>query len=409
MRFTQKGIAKLKPGRYRDKETRGLYLQVGPSLTKSWLLRFELNKRERFMGLGSYAVFSMKEARERARKEQQKLADGIDPLEAKKALRAATAREAARAITFEEATQQYYDQQERKWTNRKHAAQFLSTMKTYVYPEIGKLPVAAVDTGLVLKVLEPIWLNKTETASRVRNRIEAVLDWATVRSYRTGENPARWRGYLENVLPARNQIQPTENHAALPYTEIFAFMAALRSRTAIPARALEFLILTATRSGAVNGARWEEIDVGAKVWTVPPSRAGTKIVGNQPRRVPLSGRAIEILNSLPRVAGNPHVFIGETQGSFIGKSMMAKMLARLRPDVTVHGFRSTFKDWAAEQTNYANIVSEAALWHSVSDKVEAAYRRGDLFEKRRRLMNEWAKYCVSDSTGASAKVIAFSR
>ncbi len=347
------------------------------------------------MGLGPLRDFSLKEARERARAARQLKADGIDPIEAKKAARAAAALEAAKVITFEEATRQYYDQHERKWTNRKHAAQFLSTMKSYVFPFIGRLPVAAVDTGLVLKCVEPIWKDKTETASRVRNRIEMVLGWATVRGYRTGDNPARWRGHLENVLPARSQIQPTDNHAALPYAEISTFMAALRERTAVPARALEFLILTATRSGAVIGARWEEIDLKAKLWTVPSSRVGAKITGNRPRRVPLADRAIEILRTMPREDRNPHVFVGKRAGASMGKSMMAKMLARLRPDVTVHGFRSTFKDWAAERTNYANIVSEAALWHSVSDKVEAAYRRGDLFEKRRKLMTDWARYCAT--------------
>ena len=218
-------------------------------------------------------------------------------------------------------------------------------MTAYVFPKFGKVPVAAVDTGLVLKAIEPIWHEKTETASRVRNRIESVLDWATVRGFRPGDNPARWRGHLENVLPARSQIQPTDNHAALPYAEIPAFMAALRPRTAIAARALEFLILTATRSGAVIGARWEEFDLAAKVWTVP---AVTR--WHQDRRQPTAprsayGRAIEILKALPREDGNPHVFIGERQGAPLGKSMMAKMLARIRPDATVHGFRSCFKDW----------------------------------------------------------------
>ena len=402
--LTVKGIKRLPPGRHRDRESRGLYLQVGPTGTKSWLLRYELNGRERFMGLGALDDFDLKEARQRAREQRQKVSDGIDPIEAKKAARAAVALEAAKAITFEAAAQQYYDQHEGKWTNRKHAAQFLSTMKAYVFPHIGGLSVAAVDTGLVLKCVEPIWKDKTETASRVRNRIEMVLGWATVRGYRTGDNPARWRGHLAGVLPARGKIAKTEHHAALPFIELPGFWATLKEREGVATRALEFLILTAARSGEVLGATWDEIDLKTKVWTISASR----MKGGRAHRVPLADPALKILDALPREDGNPFVFVGEHDR--MGKMAMAKVMGRLgRTDVTVHGFRSTFRDWAAERTNYPNHVVEMALAHVIGNKVESAYRRGDLFEKRRKLMAEWARYCVSPAKSTGDTVIPIRR
>jgi integrase len=245
--------------------------------------------------------------------------------------------------------------------------------------------VAAIDTGLVLKCIEPIWQQKTETASRVRGRIESVLDWATVRGYRTGDNPARWKGHLAEVLPARSQIQKPNHHAALPFAEVPEFVAALTKREGVAARALEFTILTAARTGEVIGARWEEIDTAAKLWTVPAGR----IKGGREHRVPLSDRVLDVLRALPTERGNDFVFIGPNMA-------LAAVLKRMaRDDITVHGFRSTFRDWAAERTNYPNHVVEMALAHVVGNKVEAAYRRGDLFDKRRRLMGEWARYCTT--------------
>jgi integrase len=346
------------------------------------------------MGLGPLHTFSLAEARERARKARQQLADGIDPLRAREAQRATQALEAARAMTFEQAVRAYFDGHERKWRNAKHRAQFLSTLKTYAFPRIGSLPVAAIDTGLVLKCIEPIWQDKTETASRLRGRIEAVLDWATVRGYRTGDNPARWKGHLAEVLPARGQIQKTNHHAALPYGELPDFMAQLAARGGVAARALEFTILTAARTGEVIGARWDEIDFKAKTWVVPAGR----IKGGKEHRVPLCDRAHQLLKSLPREHGNSFVFIGPRRGSSLSNMAMLKTLQRMgRGDLTVHGFRSTFRDWATERTNYPNHVMEMALAHAIGDKVEASYRRGDLFAKRVRLMADWAKFCSQPS------------
>lgn len=399
MALNAKRIATLnEPGRYRDPETRGLYLQVGRTGTKSWLLRYELNGRERFHGLGSLDDFSLKEARERARAARQKIADGIDPIEAKRAERAARSAEAAKTVTFQEAARQYYAQNEPRWRNRKAAAQFLSTMEAYVFPVFGKVSVAEVDTMLVLKALDrehykhpgkSIWMAIPETANRVRGRIENVLNWATTRGYREGENPARWRGHLKNALPERGQIKRVEHHPAMPYSELPTFMASLADREGVAARALEFTILTAARTGEVIGATWDEIDLEGKVWTVPAGR----MKASKEHRVPLSDRACEILGSLPREKNNPFVFIG-ARASGLSNMAMASVLKRMdRNDVTVHGFRSTFRDWAAERTGYQNHIVEMALAHTIGSAVERAYRRGDMFAKRTRLMNDWSQYC----------------
>ena len=400
MTLTVKQVAKLTtPGRYGD--DRGLYLQVTPAGVRSWLLRYERGGVERAMGLGPVGDFTLEEARERARKARQLLRDGIDPLDARKAERSAQALEAAKAVTFKEAATQYFDQHERKWRNAKHRAQFLSTLESYAFPVLGKLPVAAIDTGLVLKAIEPIWQSKTETANRVRGRIESVLDWATVRGYRTGDNPARWKGHLAEVLPARGQISPHQHHAALPFAEVPEFMAQLATREGIAARALEFTILTAARTGEVIGAQWPEFgDLAAKQWTVPAGR----MKGQREHRVPLSDRAVAVLKALPREAD--FVFPGGRKGIAISNMAMAQLLKRMgRLKITVHGFRSAFRDWAAERTNYPNHVVEMALAHVVGDKVEAAYRRGDLFEKRRKLMEAWEAYCTTPQRDASVTPI----
>ncbi|MER8435397.1 integrase arm-type DNA-binding domain-containing protein [Mesorhizobium sp. M1312] len=401
MALTSKRIAKLNaPGRYRDPEARGLYLQVGRTGTKSWLLRYELNGRERFHGLGSLDDFSVKEARERARAARQKISDGIDPIDARRAERAARAVEAAKVLTFEKAARQYSEQNEPRWQNRKAAAQFLSTMRDYVFPVFGSVSVADVDTGLVLKALErehperhgkSVWMAIPETANRVRGRIESVLDWATTRGYRQGDNPARWRGHLENVLPARGLVQRVEHHAAMPYLALPPFMAALAERDGVAPQALEFTILTAARTGEVIGATWGEVDLDGLVWTIP---AGRMKAGKE-HRVPLSGRAVEILNSLPREKGNPYIFIGPRANGLSNMAMAAVLKRMGGNDVTVHGFRSAFRDWAAELTGYPNHVVEQALAHTIGNAVERAYRRGDLFEKRVRLMADWSRFCMN--------------
>ncbi|MHC2318377.1 integrase [Bradyrhizobium diazoefficiens] len=401
-----------------------MYLQVTEG-GASWLLRYQRGDRERWMGLGPLGDFSLKEARARAKAKRQLLADGIDPLDQKKADKTAKALAAAKAITFEEAARQYFDQNSKKWRNTKHRAQFLSTLTQYAFPKIGGLAVADVDTGAVLRVLEQkhadypdinLWEAIPETASRLRGRIEQVLDWARVRNYRDGENPARWEGHLEHSLLARSAIQRVKHHPALHRDDVPDFIKALRERnkgeSSISALALEFTILTAARTGAVIGATRDEIDFKGRVWTVPPERAGAKIIVNddeepKPRRIPLSDRAIEILKELPTEEGNPYLFIGVKPVSGLSNMAMAELMKDLAfPSTTpgrlatVHGFRSTFKDWVSETTNYPNHVSEAALWHAVADKVEAAYRRGDLFEKRIRLMNDWARFCGSPKRDA---------
>jgi integrase len=406
MSLTVKKVAKLlargEPAMVADKGgVRGLYLYVGGQGNASWALRYQINHRPRLMGLGSCNTFSLDEARERARKARQQLADGIDPLEARKAAKAAQALASAKSMSFKQCADAYIKANEGAWRNAKHAAQWTSTLNSYVYPKIGALPVAEVDTGMVLRCIEPIWREKTETASRVRGRIESILDWATVRKYRSGDNPARWTGHLEHVLPAKAKVAKVEHHAALPYRDIPAFMAALRQRQGMAARALEFAISTAARTGEVIGAQWDEIDLDAKTWTVP---AGRMKAGRE-HRVPLSARAVELLRELPTEEGNDFIFIGSQAGSGLSNMSLTAVLRRMgHGNVTVHGFRSSFSDWAHEQTSYPKVVIDMALAHTVGDKVEAAYRRGDLFAKRQALAEAWGKYCASPPVASGAVV-----
>jgi integrase len=356
------------------------------------------------MGLGPVSDFSLDQARERARAARQLLKDGVDPLDARKAARVKQATEAALAAakdkTFKEAAEQYFKFHSPKWKNAKHRAQFLSTLKTYAYPVISRLPVAAIDKTLVLKAIEPIWEKKNETASRVRGRIESVLDYAKVQGWRDGENPAAWTGNLEHALPAPGTFTVVKHHAALPFADMPDFMTQLAGREGMGARALEFLILTAARTGEVIGARWSEINLEGKLWTIPAARMKAK----KEHRQPLSDRAIAILKALPREAD--FVFPGASKGVPISNMAMAELLKRMgRLDITVHGFRSTFRDWAAEKTTYPNQVLEMALAHAIGDKVEAAYRRGDLIAKRVRLMADWAKYCETPQGEATVTSI----
>ena len=389
--LTSKKVERKKtPGRYFD--AHGLYLQVRNADNKSWLLRYERDGKERWHGLGPVHAFNLKEARLRARKVRQLLADGVDPIDNRRAERAARALEAAKAMTFKQCAEAYIAANEGAWKNAKHAAQWASTLKTYVYPHIGHLAVADVDTGLVLKCIEPIWRDKTETASRVRGRVESILDWATVRKYRTGDNPARWLGHLEHVLPSKGKLAKVNHHAALPYAELPDFIRRLREREGMAARALELAILTAARTGEIIGTRWDEIDLDDKVWTIPAGR----MKGGREHKVTLSERAIQLLRALPTEEGNPHIFIGPRPGSGLSNMSMTAVLRRMgHGDITVHGMRSSFRDWAAERTNYPNHVVEMALAHAVADKVEAAYRRGDLLKKRFALAEAWARFCAS--------------
>jgi integrase len=382
-----------RPGRYADGG--GLYLQVREVGTKAWLFRFMLDGRARAMGLGPVNDVPLTEARELAQNCRRLLRDGVDPIEARRAKRLQGRLEAAKAITFRECAEKLIASQEAAWRNSKHRQQWRNTLATYADPVLGGLSVAAVDTALVLKVIEPIWTKKPETAGRLRGRIEHVLDWAKAQEYRRGDNPARWRGHLDKLLPRRSKVARVKHHTALPYGEAPTFMHEVRVRTEVSARALEFTILTAARTGETIGARWPEIDFKTKTWIVPPDR----MKGGREHRVPLSDRAIEILENLPRKG--EYVFPGGQAKEPLSNGAMLATLDRMeRGDVTVHGFRSSFRDWAAEQTSYPNHVVEMALAHAIKSDVEASYRRGDLFEKRRRLMRDWTKFCSALATEA---------
>jgi integrase len=386
---------------------RGLCLRVGKGGAKSWVLRYMLDGRAREMGLGSYYDLTLAEARERARGFRKLVKEHrIDPIDNRRERRAAERVERAKVMTFRKCAEAYVAAHEAGWRNRKHAAQWPSTLSAYVYPHFGALPVNTVDTALVMKAVEPIWREKPETAARVRGRIEAVLDWATASGYRAGENPARWRGHLENLLPGKSKVRQVEHHAALPYAELGAFMTELRQEPGVGAAALEFAILTAARTGEVIGARWEEVNEAELLWTVP---AGRMKAGRE-HRIPLSDPAMRLLERMRQVARGHYIFSGIRDGRPISNMAMTMTLRRMgRGDLTTHGFRSTFRDWAAERTNFSREVAEMALAHTVSDKVEAAYRRGDLFEKRRQLMDAWARYAASPANSVEIVPLAVGR
>ncbi len=378
------------PGRYGDGG--GLWLQVRDAERKSWLLRFMLNGKAREMGLGPIELVSLAEARQKAIAGRKLLLDGIDPLDQRKAEKAARVAQAG-AFTFKEVAEKYIKAHKAGWKSEKHAAQWEATLTTYAYPHFGAHLVSAVDTGDVTKALEPIWATKPETASRVRGRIESVLDYAKSRGWRQGENPARWKGHLDNLLPKRSKVARVEHHAALPWREIGAFMAKLGEQAGMAALALRFAILTAGRTGEVIGARWSEIDIEAALWTVPADR----MKAAREHRVPLSSAALAMLGELLPLRpqdGDGYVFPGGKAGKPLSNMALLMALRRMeRGDLTAHGFRSTFRDWCAEATAYPAEMAEMALAHAVGSKVEAAYRRGDLFEKRREMMKEWAEFC----------------
>jgi len=376
------------PGRYGDGG--GLWLQVTKSGGKSWLLRYMLDGKARHMGLGPVELVSLADARELARTKRRMLLDGIDPIEERKATRANSKAESARNLTFQECAEQFISAHEAGWRNAKHREQWRNTLSTYAYPVLGGAFVGDIDVSMILKAIEPIWKEKSETASRLRGRMEAILDWATVREYRSGDNPARWRGHLDKLLPSRAKITRVVHHSALPYSAIPKFMAELRERQSLSARALEFTILTTARTGEVIGARWQEIDLGKALWTIPE----TRMKAGREHRVPLTNRTMEILQGLPCEKDTEFIFIGTRARQPISNMAMLELLRGMNSNaLTVHGFRSTFRDWAAECTNHPREVAEMALAHTISDSVEAAYRRGDLFEKRRALMIDWDEYC----------------
>jgi integrase len=372
----------------------GLYLQVGAAGGRSWIYRYYLGGKQRYLGLGSAIAVPLKRARELAAQARQLRAEGIDPIERRRHDRMAEKIATAKVTTFAECATQYIAAHEVSWKNRKHAAQWTSTLRTYVFPRLGEVPVHVINTDLIMNVLMAIWATKPETASRVRGRIEIILDWATVRELRQGDNPARWRGHLEHLLPRPSRVRERRHFAALPFAEAPVFMAQLRRRKGISARALEFTILTAARTSEAIGARWDEFDLtpGRAMRTIPSNRMKAGVE----HRVPLAPEVVDLLRDLYSRRENEFVFPGARTGRALSNMALLKMLALMgRDDLTTHGFRSSFTDWAHETTDFPDAVIDMALAHKVGDKVQQAYRRGDLFEKRRKLMEAWATYCAS--------------
>jgi integrase len=384
-RLTAREVASAtKPGMYPDGGN--LYLRIARSGAKSWCLRFMIEGNAREMGLGGFSKVGLADARKKAAPLRLLLADKVDPIERRKLEKSANTIAAARSMTFDECAASYIKAHEVGWRHAKHHRQWTSSLARYVSPAFGAAPVSSIDVGMVMNVLEPLWAKMPETASRVRGRIERVLDWARARGFREGENPARWRGHLAHLLPARSKVRAQSHYAALPYTDIAVFMADLRSRGGVGASALEFLILCAARSSEVAGARWAEIDRATRMWTVP----GERMKGGRKHRVPLSAAAMAVLNRM-KTTDDEFIFSNEP-GRGLGKGALAKQLKGR--NCTVHGFRAAFRTWASERTNFPRELVEVGLAHVVGDKVEEAYQRGDMLEKRRRLMTAWADYCA---------------
>jgi integrase len=407
--LTAKRIERLKGtvGRYPD--GLGLYLCVKtPHTNVGWYYRYECaddrvgregKRRDRWMGLGALHTFTLKEARQRAREQRQLRADHVDPIDHRRARRAAAVAKKAATITFREAAERYFNQHESAWRNAKHRQQFLSSLKTYARP-ILDMAVSDIDTAAVLRCIEPHWLTKTETMSRTRGRIERVLDWAKVRGFRSGDNPASWRGHLVEVLPGRSRVQKVEHHPAPHYTEVPGIVAKLREREGVAARALEFGILCAARAGEIFNAVWSEVDLAERVWVVPANR----MKGGREHRVALSQRAIDLLRDLPREAGNDHVFIGSRPGARLADQGMTQVLRRIgRTDISVHGLcRACFKTWATERSRFPNEVVELALAHAVGDKTERSYLRGTALQRRYALAEAWAGFISTPATPAAS-------
>jgi integrase len=380
--------AKKRPGYFADGGN--LYLRVAPGGSKGWIFRFSLEGRTRDAGLGAYPTVSLVKAREEAEKWRRLLTAGVDPIQARKAERQTARLSEARTKSFEECAKAYIASHQNGWRNVNTSKLWRSALAIHVYPVLGAEPVSTVDTALVLRVLQPMWVGKPSMASRVRGIIENVLAWAKVQGYRNGENPAQWRGHLDHLLPSRTKVRRVRHHSALPFAEIPAFMGELRARSDLAARVLEFLVLTAARSGEARGVRWDEISLDQRTWIIP----GHRMKGGREHRVPLATRAVAILKEMADVRLSDFVFPGLSANRPISNFGMRLLVHELRPGVTIHGFRSSFRDWAAETTSFPNHVVEMALAHAITDGTEAAYRRGDLFEKRRKLMEAWANYCA---------------
>lgn len=390
-------VSRLKaPGFFSVGGVPGLSLQISATGARSWILRVKVGNKRRDMGLGAYPAVTLAQAHQKAREARESIDQGNDPILTRERLQSQLRAAQMSAVNFEDAAREFIRIKSPEWKNKKHAMQWVATLETYAFPVIGALHVKDVTDTHVMSILEPIWHEKTETATRVRGRIENVLDWATAKKYRTGENPARWRGRLDKLLPAPRKIRPVEHHEAVPVEQAPAFYQSLRVHKGIAPRALEFTMLTAARSDQALGATWGEIDLDNKLWTIPVSRMkGMKgVSAKRDHRVPLTESAIGILKALPRLDGCEFVFVSPTIKKLSDMSM-TQIMRRMGLTAVPHGLRSTFKDWAAEKTDYPFEVSEMALAHVVSDKVEAAYRRGDMFEKRRALMRSWEEFLTA--------------
>ena len=380
---------------------RGLYLQCregANGIIKSWVYRYTVNGKQTWMGLGAYPDVTLSIARRKAADARAQRADGHDPLTQKRAVRVSLSQQQAKAMSFGECADAYIRAHQAGWRSIRHAKQWGRSLELYVLPLLGALPVAAIDTALVMRVLEPMWLRTPELASHVRGRMEMILDWATAREYRQGANPAAWRGHLDKLLPSKAKVAPVQHHRSLPYEEVGAFLVELRKREASAARALEFVILTAARSGEALGARWDEIDLAGRVWVVP---AGRMKAGRE-HRVPLSAAAVDLLDNLPRDGGE-YVFSGLSRPRLSPMALKMLLIRMKRTDFVTHGFRSSFRDWCAERTNYPREVCEQALAHRTGNAVELSYRRTDYFAQRAKLMQAWADYI--ETPASSAEVI----
>lgn len=383
------------PGMHFVGEVPGLALQVLPSGGRTWILRVQIGTKRRDMGLGGYPEISLADARTMAREARQKIREGIDPIEARKALKSALRASATKVVTFKAAVEAFIADKKAEWRNPKHRQQWENTLETYAYPKIGSLSVADIELSHVLDVLRPIWTAKPETASRLRGRVEKVLDWSTTSGHREGLNPARWRGHLDNILPKPSKVKAERNrqldkdghHAAMDVGDVGAFMKRLRGAGGMGAKALEFAILTAARSGEVRGATWAEIDLSAGIWTIP----GSRMKAGKEHRTPLSSASVELLKALPQMADTKLVFPAP-RGGMLSDMTLSAVMRRMEVPAVPHGFRSTFRDWISERTAYPGDMAEMALAHAIGSKVEAAYRRGDMFERRRKMMEDWAAF-----------------
>ena len=387
---------KKQPGLYCDGG--GLYLQVTASGSKTWIFRYHspLTQKLRDMGLGPVHSVGLPEARAKALAQRAAVIGGLDPIQARDEEIRRKAMEAAKAITFSQCAASYIESHKSGWSNAKHTEQWTNTIEAYAAPVIGPLSVQTIDTGLVLKILEPIWSKKPETASRIRGRIECILDWAKARGYRSGENPARWKGHLNQLLPALAKKHKVIHHKAMPFPEVGAFVAKLRELSGVSARCLEFTILTAARTGEAINAEPAEFDLPGATWTIPAARMKAK----KEHRVPLSARAVEIVTEMLNLEKD-HVFSSSHREKPITNMAMLQLLDRMNVDVTVHGFRSSFRDWAAERTAFTHEVCEMALAHTIPNAAEAAYRRGNVCEERAGLMTTWAEFVAVLSGGGS--------